>query len=80
MKATRANMRILAQRENEPIAAREVFMRCGYCGAEYSASEGDYFMLPDDKVLTCDGAGSHPEKEMVLARSERIIHDVADDV
>ena len=70
-------MRKLAQRENEPIAATGVFTRCGYCGAEYSASEGDYFMLPDDKVLTCDGAGSHRKQEMVLAYSERIIHNVA---
>jgi hypothetical protein len=31
-----------------------VFLYCDVCGAEYSAHRGDYFMLPDDHVFTCD--------------------------
>lgn len=70
-------MRKLADK-GEPIAARGVFARCGYCGAEYSASAGDYFSMDDDAVLKCNGAGSHPGREMDLAYSERIFHNIPD--
>ncbi len=71
-------MQKLANDQGDPIAARGVFSRCPYCGAEFSASAGDYWNMPKDEALTCNGAGSHPTTEMVLATSERIIHYVGE--
>lgn len=32
------------------------FLRCtGECQGEYSATSGDYFMMPDDKRIYCCG-------------------------
>ncbi len=68
MKATPKNMRKLALKEGEPIAARGVFAYCEVCGNETSASAGDYFMLDENTPLVCSGEeGSHKKTDMILA-------------
>lgn len=41
------------------------FLLCPDCGAEYSASTGDYWNLPADYVFTC--ANDHAKIDMILA-------------
>jgi hypothetical protein len=72
--ATPDNMRALAQAQNEPIAAKGIFSYCPDCGAEYSASPGDYFNRLGDKPLVCeDGA------IMLLASRKTVIKPIISD-
>jgi len=36
-----------------PDTGSPALLWCGHCGAEYSATPGDYFMLPDSHVFMC---------------------------
>lgn len=50
----------------------KVFLYCPHCGAESSASSGDYWRKPDDEVFVCDHEGEpsceeDTPTEMVLA-------------
>jgi len=44
----------------------DVIIYCPYCGSEYSAHAGDYWMLPDDYEFKCDCTGE--PVTMVLIR------------
>lgn len=46
------------------------FLYCRRCGAQYSATRGDYFAAHPDTVLRCCG------EPMVLARTTTTIHAV----
>jgi hypothetical protein len=35
-----------------------VFLYCEECGEQYSATRGDYFMVPDSREITC---GNQPD-------------------
>ena len=48
MKAVKGNMKDQILTDDRKI------LHCPNCGAEYSGNSGDYFMLPDDHIFTCE--------------------------
>lgn len=48
MKAIKSNM------QDQITSNDKKILHCPTCEAEYSGNRGDYFMLPDDHVFTCD--------------------------
>jgi len=38
---------------HDPATRPHVLLKCFRCGAEYSATAGDYFLLPEDHVFKC---------------------------
>lgn len=46
-------------------------LRCPSCGQTFSATPGDYWMLPGDHVLTCDACDGEP---MTLVR-KRVVYE-----
>ena len=42
---------------------------CPICGAEYSATKEDYFMLPDGHILSC------PEHGPMVIVTKRIVYE-----
>jgi uncharacterized C2H2 Zn-finger protein len=37
------------------VQGRPVFLHCPRCGAEYSATRGDYFAADPDQIIRCTG-------------------------
>ena len=72
-KATGVTVADLKDKYNE---GGRVFLFCDVCGAEYSATKGDYWNHPSDHVFTCDHGGEEgnfgdfPETPMRLVRKE----------
>ena len=50
MKATKANMK---EQVGEGCTDRRI-LHCPCCNAEYSGNAGDYFMVPENHVFTCE--------------------------
>ena len=48
MKAIKSNMK------DHILDGDDKILHCPACGAEYSGSAGDYFLLPDDYVFHCE--------------------------
>ena len=42
---------------------------CPYCEVEYSATKGDYFMLPDEHVLSC------PEHGPMVIVTKKVVYE-----
>ena len=38
---------------------RQIFLYCPECGAEYSATQGDYFWMPAGEVMFCENVDFH---------------------
>lgn len=45
------------QKADAQVGYLKPFLRCRQCGAHYSATPGDYFWMPEDRVFTCDQDG-----------------------
>jgi len=49
------------------------FLYCPDCGAEWSATYGDYFMVDDDHEFTCWNEEHAPGLPMRLVTAQRVL-------
>lgn len=48
---------------------RKEYLRCSECGAEYSASKGDYWNLDSDQKMRCSSGHEPTDLELVVSHT-----------